>query len=104
MSVLILLSALCFAMGNVIPAATNYCAQIVASEANQAVGYFAMTINQGMATYNFNLDLSNFNLAPTATCDLTQGLVSDVIRISFNASVLHCTSLHFSMSFSSLSY
>ena len=72
-TVLATLAFLCLASGNDLPAATNYCAQIVAGEANQAVGYFSMQINQGLAKYNFNLDLSNFNIK---SCDLTNGLVS----------------------------
>jgi hypothetical protein len=52
--------------------ARNYCAQIVGSEADGAVGYFAMQIFEGTATYSFQLDLSNF----VTTCNLENGLVS----------------------------
>lgn len=56
--------------------ATNYCAQISASEANQTVGYFAMQINSGMASYTFSLDLSQFQIK---TCDMSNGLVNKKI-------------------------
>ena len=72
-SVCAALALLCLARGDVLPAVTNYCAQIVAGEANQAIGYFSMQIYGGMANYNFNLDLSNFNIK---SCNLANGLVS----------------------------
>jgi hypothetical protein len=52
--------------------ARNYCAQIVGSEADGAVGHFAMQISEGTATYSYELDLSNFK----TTCKLENGLVS----------------------------
>ena len=51
---------------------SNYCAQIVGTEAGGAVGYFAMQIFEGTATYSYQLDLSSF----TTTCKLDDGLVS----------------------------
>ena len=53
--------------------ATNYCAQFTAAEANKTTGYFAMQIYGGVASYTYNLDLTNFK----TSCDIiTEGLVS----------------------------
>lgn len=63
----------------------DYCAQIVDSEANGAVGYFAMQIFEGVATYSYQLDLSNFKIK---TCDLSNGLVSTRDHIGRNELLL----------------
>jgi hypothetical protein len=59
-------------------AASNYCAQIVASEANQTVGYVAMQIYSGVASYSYSLDLSKSMIK--TTCDLSAGLVGHDVR------------------------
>ena len=74
MSFLLLLSTTCLVSSNTAaPQASNFCAVIKAGSANQAVGYFSMQIYAGMASYAYNLDLTNFGIK---TCDLSKGLVS----------------------------
>lgn len=60
---------------------SNYCAEIVGTEANGAVGYFAMQIFEGSATYSYQLDLSSFTLK---SCNLDNGLVSFETWIDFS--------------------
>lgn len=69
---LCLLYTLCLVSGR--ETATNYCAQISSSEANLAVGYFAMQIYAGKASYTYSLDISKFTIG---TCDLRNGTVNE---------------------------
>jgi hypothetical protein len=64
--------------------ASNYCAQIVGTEAGGAVGYFAMQIFEGTATYSYQLDLSSF----TTSCKLDDGLVSTGNSIDYSMLLL----------------
>lgn len=50
----------------------NFCASIMASEAQGAVGSVSTQIYAGQASYTYNLDLTNLN----TQCDLSAGLVS----------------------------
>jgi hypothetical protein len=70
---LCLLYTLCLVSGR--ETATNYCAQISSSEANLAVGYFAMQIYAGKASYTYSIDISKFE--STETCNLSNGMVNE---------------------------
>jgi hypothetical protein len=78
---LCLLYTICLVSGREV--SSNYCAEISSSDANLAVGYFAMQIYSGMASYTYSLDISKFSIT---SCDLSDGLVRK--KINF---------IHFSM-------
>jgi hypothetical protein len=50
----------------------KYCATITSEEAAGASGYVALQVEEGVATYSFNLDLNDFT--PTTSCDYSLGL------------------------------
>lgn len=63
--------------------ATNYCAQFSPSEANKTTGYFAMQIYGGVATYSYNLDLTNFN----TKCEIAS---KGMVNIQWNLNAAEC--------------
>lgn len=60
-------------VASVVQGASNYCAEFSAAEANKTTGYFAMQIDGGVASYTYNLDMTNFK----TVCDIsTLGMVN----------------------------
>ena len=53
-------------------AATNYCGSLTSSTAQGVTGYLSMTVGDGIALYNVNLDLSKWE--NTTYCDLNKGI------------------------------
>ena len=71
MRISLVLAVACSASAETV--ARNYCAQFSASEANKTTGYFAMQIYGGVASYTYDLDLTNFK----TSCDIsTDGMVN----------------------------
>ena len=60
-------------VASVVHGASNYCAEFTAAEANQTTGYFAMQIDGGVASYTYNIDMTNFK----TVCDISKlGMVN----------------------------
>ena len=70
---LCLLLALLFVVSGSLSKPSNYCAEIASRDTNGSMGYFSIQIFRGVASYSYNLDLSNLN---KEVCDWSQGLVS----------------------------
>lgn len=60
-------------LASVVQGASNYCAEFTAAEANKTTGYFAMQIDGGVASYTYNIDMTNFK----TVCDISKlGMVN----------------------------